>query len=397
MKIALLGISANLLDTTSQEEIINYIKLNISKIGERVSLVSYVNNDYEKLLNISRENFDLIFCIGCDNSIYNHNLIENLAKIWGVRLESNQTLANKLKNYCNNKNIEFSDQEKLITEIPIGSVPICDNELYDNGFLYKHNSSLFVFLPASLQLIEKCYNSSILPLFRNKSDFNYEEIVLKCYGILEKDLRNLLEDYFINSSIEINIFSSRLDSAIHIKYLNSLTSMCQPIIAEICSKLSKFIYSTEDSSLYETAINLLKIQRKQLVIAETVTHGNISLNLSKIDDSILEESRLYNNFDAIANSLKLEPRIVGQFGRFSVNTVYELDNLLLQSSRANISIFVLGDKACDTCYIAIGDVDGIHVYKNKLQSLNSVTIQTLSETTMFYLIKKLRQNDLQFM
>ena len=110
----------------------------------------------------------------------------------------------------------------------------------------------------------------------------------------------------------------------------------------------------------------------------------------------MEQGRVFSNFDCLASSLKLESRIVSQFGKFSVNTVYELDNLLLQSSKADIAIVVLGDKNCDTCYIAIGDIDGIHVYKNKIFSFDDALIETLSDTTLFYLIKKLRQNDLQF-
>ena len=73
-----------------------------------------------------------------------------------------------------------------------------------------------------------------------------------------------------------------------------------------------------------------------------------------------------------------------------------MDNLLLEQANSDIAIFVLGDKTNNTCFIAIGDIDGIHVYKNKFMTYNQLTINMLSETTMFYLIKKLRQNDLQF-
>ena len=98
----------------------------------------------------------------------------------------------------------------------------------------------------------------------------------------------------------------------------------------------------------------------------------------------------------IKNKLNIDSRVIEQFGEHSVNSVYELDNLLLQNSKSDIAIFILGDKYHDMCYIAIGDIDGIHVYKNKIINFDDELIYSLSETTLFYLIKKLRQNDLQF-
>ena len=180
------------------------------------------------------------------------------------------------------------------------------------------------------------------------------------------------------------------------KFKRSDITIVQPIIADICSKLSKLIYATEDTSLYETASNLLSIQKKKTVIAETITIGNITRNLLKHGYNNVDKGITVTNFDSIAKQLKLNERVVNQFGKYSVNTVYELDNLLLEQSSAEISIFVLGDKDIDTCFIAIGDIDGIHVYKNKIQLSNESNISNISKTATLYLIKKLKQNSLQF-
>ena len=69
---------------------------------------------------------------------------------------------------------------------------------------------------------------------------------------------------------------------------------------------------------------------------------------------------------------------------------------MLELSNADISVFVLGDTAeSDICYMAIGDVDGIHVYKNKINDKSDNLIENISKTAIFYLIKKLKRNDLQ--
>ena len=191
-----------------------------------------------------------------------------------------------------------------------------------------------------------------------------DKLILRCYGILESDIRTLLSNYFSNNYVSIDIISYGLDNKILIRYNSTNYNTARIIIAEICSKLSKFTYATEDTNLYQTAINLLSIQNKKVVIGETLTHGNLTYNLSIFNKDIIEYSYIFNNFNSIILNLNIDSKIIDQFGKYSVNTIYELNNLLLQKSTSDIAIFILGDKTEELCYIAIGDIDGIHVYKN---------------------------------
>ena len=396
MKISFIGLDSNLTNIKKQDKIINSIKFNIFKIGEQASLISYFNNTFENLNNIIQDNYNLIFCIGSENALYNYNIKENFSRLFNKKIEKNFSCESALKKHCEINNLVFGSQEEMVCSLPQDSIPLCDSKYYDNGFMYRHNNTYIIYLPADYDLYLNVYSTLIMPMLKDIILTKNECVVLKCYGILEKDIRSIIENELSNKHVDIQIMSNRLDSSIHIRYNQENSDSVQTIIAEICSKLSKFIYSTEDSSLYETAINLLNIQKKKIVIAETITHGNTSLNISKNDVGVIEKSYIFNNFDSIASTLKLEPRVVNQFGKFSVNTVYELDNLLLQNSTSDIAVFILGDRSTDICYIAIGDIDGIHVYKNKIMTFNDSIIDTLTETTLFYLIKKLRQNDLQF-
>jgi len=395
MKIAFLGLSSNLTDITKQEEVINYLKFNILRVGEHVSLISYFNNNSDQINKILLEDFDVIFCIGSDSAIFNYNIKENLAKCLSSRLETNSILMETLKKYCQNKNIVYGSTEELISMIPHNSIPISDSEFYDNGFIFNSNNKYIIFLPSDDGFVKRIYNN-MWSIISNNIPNNEIVLTLRCYGLLEKDIRNLICDEINNPNLGIQIINCRLDNIIYIKYNNENSNVVQNSIAEICSKLTKFIYSTDNSNLSEISINLLKMQRKRLILAETLTYGNIALNISKIDHTVIEKTYVFNNFDAITNTLKLDNKVVEQFGKFSVNSVYELDNLLLQNSTSDIAVFVLGDKSSDTCFIAIGDIDGIHVYKNNIMNFDKGLIATLSETTLFYLIKKLRQNDLQF-
>ena len=152
----------------------------------------------------------------------------------------------------------------------------------------------------------------------------------------------------------------------------------------------------DDGDLYKTATYLLKLYKKNLAIGETLTLGNITKSLCVEDDNTIADALIFPNFDLAVRRLGLDKKVIDMYGKYSVNTVYELNNLLLEKTTSDIALFVLGERNSDICYIAVGDLDGIHVYKNKINVHDDNLIENISNTALFYLIKKLRQNDLQF-
>ena len=119
--------------------------------------------------------------------------------------------------------------------------------------------------------------------------------------------------------------------------------------------------------------------------------GSITINNKNIDGTYL-----FHKFENILKTLPIDNNIISEYGEYSVNTIYELSNELLDRSNADLVLFTLGDKNEDICYMCVGDIDGIHVYKNKINIKDDKMIENLTKTAIFYLIRKLKQNNLQF-
>lgn len=396
MRTAIIGINSNLIHSHEQDKMISYLKKRLYEIGEDVSLISYFSNNYDMIKNINNEKFDLVFYIGSEQTIFNYNIKENISKLIGEKLVKNISCENSLKKYCSNHNVPFSSTEEMEILVPSNSIPLCMDEYPNNGFMFKHDNTYIIFLPSNYEFMTINFQNYILPLIRDISTGRFECLTIRCYGILEKDIRSILSEELLNTNLKIQIFNERLDNIIYIRYNSEHYQNAQDTLASICTKLNRYIYSTEDTTLYQTAKYLLNLHKKHLAIAETLTFGNITRKICESDDAIVSNTYLFNNFDDIKRTLGLDENIINNYGKYSVNTVYELNNLLLEKSNADIAIFVLGNINIDTCYIAIGDLDGIHVYKNKIIYKNDDIIDNISDTALFYLIKKLRQNDLQF-
>lgn len=397
MKISCIALNSNSINTQNQFKIIDYLKVKLYEIGENISLISYFDNSEENLKGLNISSYDFIFVIGTNSTIYNNNIKQNLCKIFSDKLKDFDSTVNSLKKYCLNNNIPFSVQEEMECKLPSASIPLCDEDYYDNGFMYKFNNTYIVYLPENMPFVTNSYQRYILPLLNDLIGFKGDFVVLKCFGILEKDIKAILIDYFGRKDITLQIRSDSLDSAIYIRYDSTLEKITlQNIISDICSKLSKFIYATDDTSLYDMALDLLSLRNKKVIIGETLTFGNITKRLSSRKNSNITESFIFTNKDGILKYTKVNPKVIENYGLYSVNSIYELTNAMLGLSNADIALFVLGDtKDSDICYIACGDIDGIHVYKNKINDKSDNLIENISKTAIFYLIKKLKQNDLQ--
>lgn len=400
MKISCIGLNSNLINCNEQIDVIKFLNKKLYKLGERISLISYFDNNLEKIKKVFEDKFDIVFIVGTSNTIYNHNIKENIARIINEKMQTSEVCYANLKKYCTNCNIPFSMQEEMEVIIPENTIPLIAPNNYNNGFMYKLNETYIIFLPESLEFTQINYINYISPLLNDLINVKSDYQVIKCFGILEKDIKNLISEYYSSSDISINIVSDNLDNAIYIRYNHNCNfAKVQEIISNIISRLNKYIYSLEDESIYKMAIDLLTVQRKKLIISETVTLGTITKELCNVDNTFIHSSNIYVQFDDIMKTLDIDTSIVDDYGKYSVNTVYEFANATLEKKRADIVLFVLGDISSnnDTCFVAVGDRDGIHVYKNKINIKDNKTIDNLSKTAIFYLIKKLKQNDLHFM
>jgi len=394
MKISCVAINSNLISSNMQTIIIDFLKNKLYEIGEKISSISYFDCSLDDLNKSLNSNDDMIFLIGNNFSIYNKNIKDNLSKILNDKLDINNDCMLALKKYCSIHNMVFSMQEENECNIPSKAIPICSENYYNNGFFYNYNNKIICFLPCNLEFIKLQYETIIHDLISQNINADIECITLKCFGILEQDIMQILGD-IVSNEIEIETICDELDATIYLRYnKNTNQKMSQNIISEVCNRLNKYIYATDNSTIFQTACDLLNIQGKHLAIGETLTYGNINKMISMIDGNIIKDGFVFNNYDTIFKQINIEKKIIDKFGHYSANTVYELANALLEKTNAQIALFVLGDINADICYMAIGDINGIHVYKNKINIQNNNLIENLSKTAIFYLIKKLKQNDL---
>lgn len=227
--------------------------------------------------------------------------------------------------------------------------------------------------------------------------------IFKCFGISKSDVMSLLSSLLSeNHGVILDIIGKGLLTDISLK-ANENNVYFYEFTRIIFEKLNPYIYSENDLSLEETAIELMKINKLTLATAESVTGGQIVSNLIKnnlgASQVVIEGLVTYSN-QSKCELLNVSKETLDKHTSVSVQTTYDMAEGLLELSKADVVIATTGyassvkeNEEKGLVFIAIGNKNRIDVYKNKFSGTRNEIIETAAQAAIFYLIKKLRKND----
>lgn len=407
MKVSCLCISNDLLLGKRQDKITAILAKKLLENGISFSRIYTINNNPEeirKAIDILEEK--IIFVIGDNLSVKNAHIKKAIAEICGVDMAESNIANLAVKNYFKKMNLPITYDSENEVYLPRNSRCLVNQDSVLQGFAIYKGDQLIIFIPDDLYSIVSYLDNSVLPMLFEKFNVFYDNITLKTFGICERDILSLLGDLLKNKyKINITTYPNGLETTIVIRYHKGLDQeIISQFLQRVYEKLSKFIYATEDMSLFSTVFNLLKLSKKKVAVAESISGGTIVSSLVKenkgISDYLVEGIVSYSN-QSKTSRLKVSENILNTYTAVSVEVAYEMAAGLLETSGADIVVTTTGyaskDEGHDAfAYIAVGDMDGIHVYRNNFSGSREEVIESVTKTSMFYLIKKLKQNDLLF-
>lgn len=408
MRVSIITISNEILIGKKYDSIAMYLAKKLLQSGITITKNVVIQNNPAQILDtISNITDDDVIIIGESSSIRNANIKKTIASYFNEELVQNNEFSNIVKNYYFKNNLPVLLEDENEYYVP-ESAQIIKNEFGSlQGFYIQNPMKNIYFLPSDFTAIKQLYYTEFLPVISKNLDTIYESNVIKTFGICEEDILSILADIIKNKyKILITTFPKNLEVEILIRYNRQLDSnIVSQTMRTIYERLSKYIYADEDIKLENRALELLKIYNKTLAIAETVSGGNIVQKfISNNDNAIdyLKESILAYSKSSKISRLKVSDSIINNYGDKSVEIAYEMAAGLLETSGADVVLVNAGslkefndNSSTKTCFIAVGDIDGIHVYKNTFTGSKDQIVDGLTKTSFFYLIKKLKQNDLQ--
>ena len=166
------------------------------------------------------------------------------------------------------------------------------------------------------------------------------------------------------------------------------------------------IYGIDEENVYKCAFKLLKEKGIKIAFAEGVSGGRIASEFiaSAEEDvkNVLVQVDVVLSEESQAKRFGIDPKFFEKNKLESVEAVYELARGSLYVSGANMVIATEGttnESSIDNgkCFIAVGDNQVINVFKHTFSGSKNKIMQQIAKYSFLHLIRKLRENNLDYL
>ncbi|MBR2302726.1 MAG: nicotinamide-nucleotide amidohydrolase family protein [Clostridia bacterium] len=387
-------------------ESVKFLYNKLKEYGVEIEYCFATKQTKEKILQISdlvEENSDIVFYVGGLGLSSNDVLKETLAQRYKVDMVIQQTSCDFFAKYIqtNKKSVPPDHVQQRILAFPDGF------DCYPNSFGYELSAfgrffgkEIFL-LPDNVEEC-KCVFNNYIKAFFDKQTKQTKTNVYKVFGLEKSDIELKLFAICENKAsffVETDVAN---DSKIIVRFGNKIVqSVVDEVNCAIMQEFADFLYAVDDCSLNEIAVDLLKLYKRQLSVAESLTGGEIVASLVDVpgaSEVLFEGCTTYAN-GAKNSRLFVKKQTLEQFGAVSQQTAYQMATGLLETSQCDVVVATTGiagpgggseRKPVGLTYIAVGDLSGIHIHKYIFSGNRNQIRQKAAKTALFLLVKLIK-------
>jgi len=344
-----------------------------------------LSSDYKKNIELKNELCTLLNTFLVKNTACSF-AIESFLRLYNGKIDNNQDFENECL-------------------IPDGAEPLVSDKGFVQGYMLNFKNMNFCFLPPEETQVIDILDSKLKILLKKIYSIPSNIMYLKAFGLNYSQVDKVL-NVFKNNSMGITLsYSTELfDTKICIGYSDSTdTNELNNFISQICETMKKYIYATEDISIQNMALDLSNIAGKKISLLESLTNGQVYIDYLDSNYKVAKKSFATTTVCRHVSDLNylssLDRNMITSNGLYSVESVYEIATAVLNENNCDIAVVSIAsyDENTNNCIsiIAVGDVDGIHIYKNVYNDKFINIKKIISNSISSNLIKKLKQNDFE--
>lgn len=195
--------------------------------------------------------------------------------------------------------------------------------------------------------------------------------------------------------LAFNVRETFGDCSIEIVYSEKIAkAVFDRAYRKILSLLNDYVYAVEDISLSKRLVELLKLRRMKICVAESFTGGGICkklVDIPGVSDVFYEGLNTYSN-DSKRDRLGVSEETLRAFGAVSEETAAAMTEGLLTSGNCDVAIATTGiagpssdhtRKPVGLVYIGIGVKEKVSVYRYNLTGDRENITQTAINLALF--------------
>ena len=356
-----------------------FLSQELAKLGLSVLHQSTVGDNHDRLYELleqAAQRSDIIILSGGLGPTPDDITKEVACEFFSKDLTLHEESLRRMSSYFTAKGLVMPETNKKQAMLPADCVVFENNNGTAPGLAMEKDGTHILLLPGPPRELKPMFYESAVPYLKNFSDKVIISHNIRTFGIGESAMSEVVADLLDSANPTVAPYAKDGEALLRVTAMadnnDDAENLCKPVIDEIRSRLSDYIYGIDCNSIEEAVVPMLIENNLKLATAESCTGGLVGKRITNISGA----SKVYEcGIIAYANEIK--HRVLGvsvdalrQYGAVSAEVAEQMAKGALEVSGADIAVSVTGiagplsdgtSKPFGLSYIALADKNNVWV------------------------------------
>lgn len=384
LRAEIMAVGSELLTPHFQDTNSLYLTQRLNELGMGISFKTIVGDDWDDLTlcikeALSRANF--LIAIGGLGPTRDDITREAFAQVLHRKLLFKEEILQKIEERFNCRGFKMPAVNKKQAYVIEGAEVLENRNGTAPGLWLEERSKIIILLPGPPQELKPMFERSVWPLLQKLRTEYTARSVLKSTGLTESKIESLISKLYPKvPSLKLTTLAYPGQIEIHIsarskKSQDEAEKNLNKLKKTILQKLQDYIFSTSGEELEDVVGKLLRINKKNLAVAESCTGGFLAHRLTNVpgsSDYFIQGVVAYSN-KAKTNLLDVPPDLIKKHGAVSLEVAQVMAIGVRRKAHSNLGVAITGiagptggtqEKPVGLVYVALAWEEGSEVSKN---------------------------------
>ena len=384
LRAEIMAVGSELLTPHFQDTNSLYLTQRLNELGMGISFKTIVGDDWDDLTlcikeALSRANF--LIAIGGLGPTRDDITREAFAQVLHRKLLFKEEILQKIEERFNCRGFKMPAVNKKQAYVIEGAEVLENRNGTAPGLWLEERSKIIILLPGPPQELKPMFERSVWPLLQKLRTEYTARSVLKSTGLTESKIESLISKLYPKvPSLKLTTLAYPGQIEIHIsarskKSQDEAEKNLNKLKKTILQKLQDYVFSTSGEELEDVVGKLLRINKKNLAVAESCTGGFLAHRLTNVpgsSDYFIQGVVAYSN-KAKTNLLDVPPDLIKKHGAVSLEVAQVMAIGVRRKAHSNLGVAITGiagptggtqEKPEGLVYVALAWEEGSEVSKN---------------------------------
>jgi len=384
LRAEIMAVGSELLTPHFQDTNSLYLTQRLNVWGMGISFKTIVGDDWDDITlcikeALSRANF--LIAIGGLGPTRDDITREAFAQVLHRKLLFKKEILQKIEERFNCRGFKMPAVNKKQAYVIEGAEVLENRNGTAPGLWLEERSKIIILLPGPPQELKPMFERSVWPLLQKLRTEYTSRSVLKSTGLTESKIESLISKLYPKvPSLKLTTLAYPGQIEIHIsarskKSQDEAEKNLNKLKKTILQKLQDYVFSTSGGELEDIVGKLLRINKKNLAVAESCTGGFLAHRLTDVpgsSDYFIQGVVAYSN-KAKTNLLDVPPDLIKKHGAVSLEVAQIMAIGVRRKAHSNLGVAITGiagptggtpEKPVGLVYVALAWEEGSEVSKN---------------------------------